>query len=609
MIRQAAWGLLCVSAFAGGAGRGISETALNVSWGDHIVVGHDLAKLDTAEKIRLAMKRWKQVAGVRHVFWRVSAIALERDFVYDPKWHGSYKTTVKDILGRFDPLAAAVAAAHAEGLRIYAYHTIFDEGCPPDVLYGGTSPFPWQSKFTRAHPEYLVVDRTGAKRQWGVLEYAYPEVRRYKIGQFRWFMKQYDFDGMYVCTRSHSPPAESADQFGFNDPVVREFRKRFGVDIRTQPFDVEKWRRLRGEFLSQFFRELRSALPGKIVFAAVPRGQYLGPPYGNLFLDWRTWVRDGLVDGLVIGVISGKWLYPNQARTDREKGYLCSQEEDLGMRPVREDVEQVYGPVCRRYGRMLFLNSGGCADSAPARRWKDLTGLMCSSFSGRFYTNRTWAPDQPALDLVSARFTIEFRIFLRRHTAWPRVLSKYNHRLPADAGRGWEVMLDDKGHVQLRLNDGAGEYTLLSTGRVPLGHWTHVACVSEGKDGRLRIVIGGRTDPKTAPAPARLRDTPCRLYLGQYGDGAGVRPLDGLLDEVRILDRPLGFSAVPKRPYSGREPGTVVLWDFDGADSEQRLANRSGVAGLDLVLSRFGSRPAFAESAPGFGHALNLTPP
>ncbi|NOY82287.1 MAG: family 10 glycosylhydrolase [Kiritimatiellaeota bacterium] len=605
MIKQAVLGWLVASVFVRGAA---SETALNVSWGDHIMVGHGLAELDTPEKIRTAMARWKEVLNVRRIFWRVSAVALERDYVYNPEWRGKYRTTVREILDRFDPLETAIEAAHAQGLRIYAYHTIFDEGCPPTVLYGGTTPFPWQSKFTRAHPEYLVVDRSGVRRQWGVMEYAYPEVRAYKIGQFRWFMEHYDFDGMYVCTRSHSPPADFADEFGYNRPVVAEFRKRFGIDIRTEPFDKEKWRRLRGTYLTRFFRELRTALPGKTILAAIPRGQYLGPPYGNLYLDWQAWVRAGVVDGLVVGVISGKWLYPNQPRTDREKGYLCSQEEGLGMRPVREDIEQVYGPMCREYGRLLFLNAGGCADSAPARRWSGLTGLTCSSLSSRLYTNQAFVPDHPALGLSRARFTIEFRIFLRRYTAWPRVLSKYNHNLPDDEGRGWEVMLDDKGRVQMRLNDGASEHTLLSAGRVSLGRWTHVACVSEGKGGRMRLVIDGRTDPETAPAPARVRDTPCRLYFGEYGDGAGTRRLDGLLDEVRILNRPVDFPVVPANPYTGSEPGTIALWHFDrGTDTG--FPSSGPVSGLGGRLKRLGERPAYVESAPGFGRALSLDLP
>ena len=42
----------------------------------------------------------------------------------------------------------------------------------------------WQSRFTVEHPEYLTVDRSREKRQWGVLSLAYPEVRDHLCERF-----------------------------------------------------------------------------------------------------------------------------------------------------------------------------------------------------------------------------------------------------------------------------------------------------------------------------------------------------------------------------------------------------------------------------------------
>ncbi|MEK7993133.1 MAG: hypothetical protein AAB403_04945, partial [Planctomycetota bacterium] len=146
-----------------------------------------------------------------------------------PQQNRWYWEAADDIFGRFNPYLAACESAHKLGMRIYAYTTIFDEGSPPEVLYGDSTPFPWQSHFTIEHPEYLVVDREGKKRQYGVLEYAYPEVRRYKLKELTDFLDKYDYDGLYLCTRSHSRPAEQADQFGFGEPVVEAFKARHGV--------------------------------------------------------------------------------------------------------------------------------------------------------------------------------------------------------------------------------------------------------------------------------------------------------------------------------------------------------------------------------------------
>ena len=578
--------------------------AVNVSWGDHIVVFKNAARLDTPEKIRDAMPLWKNRMQAGHIFWRVSGIALERDFVRHSKSISQYWEVTKRIFAQFDPARIAVEAAHANGLKIYAYLCIFDEGCPPTVLYGHTTPFPWQSKFTHEHPEYLAVDRTQTKRHWGVLEYGYPEARRYKVEQLKWFLDTYDFDGLYVCTRSHSPPAETADMYGFNEPVVNAYKQRYGVDILKNDFDVGKWRRLRGENLTQLFRELRTAVPrSKRILAAIPRTRYLGPPYGNLYLDWETWVQEGLVDGLVIGVISGKWLYPNQKLSDKQKDYLSSQEEGIGTRTKRDDVANVYGPVCAEHGAMLFLS--GSNDRALLSL-PGLTGFMLGGASASVFLTSAYVPDHPALALEGARFAVDFRLCVRDYKEAPRLLSKYDHTLPENTGRGWEIMLVEQGRVLLRVNDGTRDWTVTSNGRVPKGRWCHVTCLSEGRGGRMKVYIDGTLDPQTAPAPASIRRVPVPLYVAEYGSGIGARRFDGLLDEVRITSSPVPVTATA-RPHDETVPNTIALWNFDNLGPEG-FPSIAGDPALNIHLDGNADQ-ALAEGAPGFGKAYDAGQP
>ena len=49
---------------------------------------------------------------------------------------------------------------------------------------------------------------------------------------------------------------------------------------------------------------------GKKICIGIPRGDHWGPPYGNIFIDWRTWVEDGLIDELALGELTGKRLRP-----------------------------------------------------------------------------------------------------------------------------------------------------------------------------------------------------------------------------------------------------------------------------------------------------------
>lgn len=107
---------------------------------------------------------------------------------------------------------------------------------------------------------------------------------------------------MFVCLRSQSRPADDADEFSFNDPARSEFARRTGVDLLTEPFDRQIWRDLRGEFLTTFLSELHTELSRKNVRLAVgvPRSRIVGPPLGNMTLEWPRWIELGLIDELIL---------------------------------------------------------------------------------------------------------------------------------------------------------------------------------------------------------------------------------------------------------------------------------------------------------------------
>ncbi len=336
--------------------------AQHFSWGDMILFG----QADTRGKIRETLERAK-ARGVYAAHWRVDDYVLRTWHRFCPEdlqaeYIRKYRKIIDSVYEQFDPTLEAVRVGRELGMKVYGWLCIFDEGAPPTVKYGDATPFPWQSAFTIAHPECCVVDRQGAP-QWGVMEYAYPEVRRYKVEQILAVQSRFNLDGVFISTRSHSEPALQGDRFGFNDPVVQEFKRRYGKDIRTEEFDREAWRRLRGEYLTRFLRELRQAFPrDRRISIGVPRGDYFGPPYGNLFIDWRTWVSEKLVDELVAGEITGvRGLYPKRKVYE---GYLCDQEAGLNVPPIVEDVENKYGPPCKAAGVELYVQ--GLSPLAPA---------------------------------------------------------------------------------------------------------------------------------------------------------------------------------------------------------------------------------------------------
>jgi HEAT repeat protein len=157
------------------------------------------------------------------------------------------------------------------------------------------------------------VDRWGERRAPGPLEFCYPEARKALVKRYLRYVTKYGYDGIAFYTYVENYGLRYLDEYGFNEPIVQEFRRRHGVDIRTEPFDKEAWGRLRGEYLTQFLRELHTALAkrGKKLCLTL-RGDRPNVPQrwlcittdipgaGRLHLDWETWVREGLVDELMV---------------------------------------------------------------------------------------------------------------------------------------------------------------------------------------------------------------------------------------------------------------------------------------------------------------------
>ncbi|MEJ2285054.1 MAG: hypothetical protein P8X85_15830, partial [Desulfobacterales bacterium] len=232
------------------------------------------------------------------------------------------------------------------------------------------------------------VDRTQNRRQWGVLCLAYPEVRRHFIRRYQRLLAAGRFDGLFVCLRSQSRPADFADQFGFNQPVRDDFLKRYGRDIWQEDFEIADWRDLLGEYLTVFLAELKKNLEdsGTLLAVGAPRGHVLGPPFGNITLQWKTWVKQEIADHLVIDQNSSNcpsmWhdLWPMH----RGYGYRQNYLDGFNMQPLTKDLTSVYQPVCQKSNTSLYLarqwQPRSPAEEKSLRRHPAVTGLVFSSF-------------------------------------------------------------------------------------------------------------------------------------------------------------------------------------------------------------------------------------
>jgi hypothetical protein len=167
------------------------------------------------------------------------------------------------------------------------------------------------------------------------------------------------FDGLFVCLRSQSRPADFADQFGYNEPVRRAFLARHGRDILREDFEPEPWRELLGESLTALLAEIRVELRPRGLRLAVgaPRGDVLGPPLGNASLPWRRWIEGEIVDELVVNQNSSRcpsmWhdLWPMH----RGRGYVQNYLDGHGLPPLEEQLETTYAPVLAGRAARLYV--------------------------------------------------------------------------------------------------------------------------------------------------------------------------------------------------------------------------------------------------------------
>jgi hypothetical protein len=141
----------------------------------------------------------------------------------------------------------------------------------------------------------------------GALHPIYPEVRAYWMDRVRAAIRA-GVDGIDFRLCNHSSWTSDGEEYGFNEPVVRAYAQRYGVNILEADFDRAKWRALQGEFFTSFLREARQELKRKgralqmhttALISTDPFGGLNNLPR-NFHWDWQRWIREDLLDSVLL---------------------------------------------------------------------------------------------------------------------------------------------------------------------------------------------------------------------------------------------------------------------------------------------------------------------
>ncbi|MBQ9789771.1 MAG: hypothetical protein IJW31_09280 [Lentisphaeria bacterium] len=287
------------------------EYWINMDYNDNIAYSHNLGLNGYEEKDIVKYFQDCKKAGVTGVQWRISVFG---HVLYHSKgaatvFPGSMDVSklsgkaalVADTIKRIDPLAIAVREAKKNGIELYVWLTLSDEGYKRDVP---NYCFP---EFLIQNPDCHLLDRQG-KPLYGTLCYNEPKAREYRLNMIKEIL-EYGADGLYLCTRSHSSVfgSDKGDDYGFNKAIVDEYKKRYGVDILTQDFDVVKWRELKAEGFDTLIKEISELAKAKnqkvrlgVASMSLSNG-ILGGNWGKTPLHWQKFLANDWIDSIVDG--------------------------------------------------------------------------------------------------------------------------------------------------------------------------------------------------------------------------------------------------------------------------------------------------------------------
>ena len=209
-----------------------------------------------------------------------------------------------DVLKDYNPPEVFIEHARRRNMEIFFWIDIFDDWYPG-----------YLSKFLDENQHCQWTARDGKTYFRGLTSYAWEESRGFRIRQVKELLAL-GADGILCSTSAHCRhlPINSRtnDFFGFEQPVVDEYKKQFGIDIRiNETFDYEAWHAIKGDFMVQLYRELAELChgQGKKLWIGLQLGEHtvMSAPYfsdnavARYSNHWKKLVDEKIADAFILG--------------------------------------------------------------------------------------------------------------------------------------------------------------------------------------------------------------------------------------------------------------------------------------------------------------------
>ncbi len=392
--------------------------------------GRNWLSIDSSATAKAWVERLKHSHNIQTIYWRGEqnrtvlnhAITRPENLQFASYWQEWQKYLCFDAKVN----EAAVKEAHRQGMKIYSQEGWFDLGASGGAGYA-TLPYPFEYKIRIQHPEWCPQDRYGLRHQDGPIEFCYPEARKLLISILANSVRSGYYDGLMLYSYFENFGTRYTEEFGFNQPIVDEYRKRYGVDIRTGKYDLQKWAALRGEYATLFLKELKKELQGKKLSVALSalnpdRPQEFPMSSGRINcavqMDWRTWVKNRIVDEIIVmggGDVKGKALALQLVQAGCPRVTLVTE------RPYTYEFEEL-----RSAGVVLTCWSGP-ARSQTVESYSQRPALRADLKSSEWYLRanalnifaKLLMPD----DIL--KFTVDAHPYVRRE-AWNQIEAMRN---------------------------------------------------------------------------------------------------------------------------------------------------------------------------------------